>query len=163
MEDEVGDERFLERRGKTFDQLRRKSPDEAHGVRHEIALPVVLEPPRRRVERLEQTVVHGCVGTGQGIEQRRLPDVRIPRERNRRRARTHALLPPCRALALESPKALLEQRHSRTGKASVGLQLALTWPPGPDATAEPLQVLPHAAHAREVVLELCQLDLELAL
>ena len=43
---------------------------------------------RRRVERLEEPVVHGRVGAGQRVQERRLPDVRIAR-----RARSSAL--PC--------------------------------------------------------------------
>jgi succinyl-diaminopimelate desuccinylase len=162
VENEIGDERLLERCGESLDQLRGQSPDEADGVGHEIALPVVVESAGRRVERLEQAVVHGRICTGQSVEERRLPDVRVPRERDRRRARPHALLAPRRALALQGAEALLQERHARPGEASVGLELALTRPSRPDPAAEPLQVLPHAAHARQVVLELRQLDLELA-
>ena len=46
---------------------------------------------------------------------------------------------------------------------AVGLDLRLARAPGADAAAEPLEVRPQAAHPREVVLELRQLDLELAL
>ena len=46
---------------------------------------------------------------------------------------------------------------------AVALELRLTRAARADAAAEPLEVLPHAAHARQVVLELRELDLELAL
>jgi hypothetical protein len=56
------------------------------------------------------------------------------------------------------------------GQASVGLELRLAVAARPDspthcpqASPEPLEVLPHPSHAREVVLELGELDLELAL
>ena len=42
------------------------------------------------------------------------------------------------------------------------LELRLAGPARPDAAAEALEMLPHAAHPGKVVLELCQLDLELA-
>src|SRR5918995_775704 len=45
----------------------------------------------------------------------------------------------------------------------VGLELRLTGAARAHAAAEPLEVLPHPAHAREVVLELRELDLELSL
>ena len=54
-----------------------------------------------------------------------------------------------------------ETRRAR--EPPVGLELALARAPRPDAAAEALEVLPHPAHAREVVLELRELDLELAL
>ena len=54
MEDEVGEERLLERRGEALDELVRQPADEADRVGHQIPPPVVLEPPRRRVERLEE-------------------------------------------------------------------------------------------------------------
>ena len=61
-----------------------------------------------------------------------------------------------------------ERRDAIAGEAAVGLDLRLARTPGPDAAvdpagAEPLEVRPQAAHPREVVLELRELDLELAL
>src|SRR5205807_2046237 len=47
------------------------------------------------------------------------------------------------------------------GQAAVGLDLRLARAPGADAAAQPLQVRPQAAHARQVVLELGQLHLQL--
>ena len=69
------------------------------------------------------------------------------------------------AQALQSPS---QDRDPAACQAAVGLELGLAGAPRPDAAvhpagAEALEVLPHAAHAREVVLELRQLDLELAL
>ena len=46
---------------------------------------------------------------------------------------------------------------------AVGLELRLARAARADAPAEALEVLPHPAHPRQVVLELCELDLELAL
>ena len=48
-------------------------------------------------------------------------------------------------------------------EAAVGLELRLARPARADAAAQPLEVLPHPAHARQVVLELCELDLQLPL
>ena len=49
-----------------------------------------------------------------------------------------------------------------TGKAAVRFELRLARAARPDAAAEALEVLPHAAHAREAVFEQGQLDLQLA-
>ena len=57
VQHEVGDERLLERRREALDELRRQPADEADGVGDEVALAVVLEAPRRRVERLEEPVL----------------------------------------------------------------------------------------------------------
>ena len=57
VEDEVGDERLLERRREALDELRRQPADEADRVGDEVALAVVLEAARRRVERLEEPVL----------------------------------------------------------------------------------------------------------
>ena len=67
-----------------------------------------------------------------------------------------------RCLASRS-KPLAQQGHPATSEPAVGLELALAGAPRPHPAAEALEVLPEAAHAREVVLELRQLDLELAL
>ena len=87
VQDEVGDERLLERRRKAFDELRREAADETDGVRHEIALAVVLERARRRIERLEETIVDRSVGASQGVQERRLPDVRVAGQRDGRSGR----------------------------------------------------------------------------
>ena len=57
MQDEVRDERLLERRREALDELRRQPADEADGVGDEVALAVVLEAARGRVERLEEAVL----------------------------------------------------------------------------------------------------------
>ena len=100
MEDEVGDERLLERRSEALDELGRQASDEPDRVRHEVALPVVLERARRRVERLEEPIVDGCVGPSEGVQERRLAHVRVAGECDRRAGRTQALLAPGGALPL---------------------------------------------------------------
>ena len=57
----------------------------------------------------------------------------------------------------------LELGDAAAGQPPVGLELRLARPARADAAAESLEVLPHAAHPRQVVLELRELDLELAL
>ena len=48
VQDEVGDERLLERRGEALDELVRQAPDEADGVGDEIAPSLLLEAARDR-------------------------------------------------------------------------------------------------------------------
>ncbi len=161
--DEVGDERLLERRGEALDELCRQTADEADGVGDEVAAAVVLEAARRRVECLEEPVVDGDSRVGEGVEERRLAGVRVPGERDGRRLAAAALLAAHVALAAETLEAFLQERDAAPREAAVGLELGLAGAAGADAAAEALEVLPHPAHPREVVFELRELDLELAL
>src|SRR5262249_47818305 len=68
--------------------------------------------------------------------------------------------PPMGAHAVEIAADLLDPVADH---AAVGLELRLPRPPGADAAAQALQVLPLTDEAREQVRELGQLDLELAL
>ena len=56
-----------------------------------------------------------------------------------------------------------QRRDPVARQAAVGLDLRLPRPPRADPAAEPLEVAPQPAHPREVVLQLGQLDLQLAL
>ncbi len=159
---DVGDERLLERRCETFDELVRQPPDESDCVREEIAAPFVFEAARRRVQCLEQAVANGDGCVGQRVQKRRLADVRVARERDGRRLRAAALLPADVALPPQLLQTVLQQRDASARDSAVRFELRLAGAAGPDAAAEPLEVLPHTAHARQVVLELRELDLKLA-
>ena len=73
------------------------------------------------------------------------------------------LLAARRALPLDVLEPPLEQRDPPACEPAVGLELRLARAARADAAAETLEVLPHPAHARQVVLELRELDLQLAL
>ncbi len=162
MQNEIGDERFLERRRKSFDELGRESPDEPDGVRHEIPSAFELECACRRVECLEQPVLDGNRGSGQRVQQRRLADVRVTGERNGRRLRAPPSFSSHVALLAQVLQASSQERDSSPRQATVGLELRLSRAARADTAAETLEVLPHSPHARQVVLELRELDLELA-
>ena len=81
-----------------------------------------------------------------------------------------ALLPSGRAVLADLLEAALEQRDLAARDPAVGLELRLAGAARADAgaertgaAAEALEVLPHPAHPRQVVLELRELDLELSL
>ena len=156
-------QRLLERRREALDELVRQAPDEADGVGDEVAAAVVLEAARRRVERVEELVLDRDVRAGERVEERRLADVRVAGERDRRRLAARALLASRRALLLQLLQPAPQLRDAAPRHAAVGLELRLARAARADAAAEPLEVLPHAAHAREVVLELRELDLQLPL
>jgi hypothetical protein len=136
VQDEVRDERLLERRGKALDELRRQAADETDGVGHQVPLAVVLEGPGRRVQRLEETVLDAHLGARQRVQQRRLADVRVPRECHGRRATAGALLagpsPVLADLLQPAPK----ERDLAAGDPAVGLELGFAGPSRPDSGAQ---------------------------
>jgi succinyl-diaminopimelate desuccinylase len=170
MEDEVGHERLLQRRGEPLDELMRQAPNEADRVRDEVAPPLVLEAARRRVDRLEQPVADRDVRVGERVQECRLACVRVPGERHGRRLGAPPLLPPYVALAAQLAQPLAEERDATARQTAVRLELRLARAARADpcaeaagAAPETLEVLPHSPHPREVVLELRELDLELSL
>ena len=98
-----------------------------------------------------------------GVQKRRLADVRVARECDLRRLRAHALFAPRRAPALDILEAVPQHGDPAACDPAVGLELRLARPACADAAAEPFEVLPHPAHARQVVFELRELDLQLPL
>src|SRR5205085_4375866 len=105
---------------------------------------------------------------GQRIKQSRLARIRIAGKRERGQVRPLALgahRPACRLRPLEPP---LQRRDAVACQPAVGLDLRLaraTRANAADAApgAEALEVRPQPPHACEVVLELRELDLKLAL
>src|SRR5262249_46240600 len=91
------------------------------------------------------------------------PRVRVAGKRHGRRLGATALLAPHVALAAQLPQPLAQLHDPATCEAPVRLELRLTRAARADAAAEPLEVLPHAPHPREVVLELCKFNLKLPL
>ena len=162
VQHEVGDERLLERGRKALDELRREAADESDRVGDEIPAALVPERSRGRIERLEEPVVHGDLGLGQRVQEGRLADVRVAGERNGRRLRAPAFLAADVALLAQIAKPAAQDRDAATREPAVGLELRLARTARSDSAPEALEVLPHPAHARQVVLELGQLDLQLS-
>jgi hypothetical protein len=167
VEDQVGDLRLLERRAERLHELVGQLLDEPDGVGEQERPPVQAHDPRARVERVEQPVAHADVGAGQAVEQRRLARVRVAGERDLRQVRALALGAHRLPVRADVGEPALERADALAGEAAVGLDLRLARPAGREPAArhaaEALEVRPQAAHAGEVVLELGELDLELAL
>ena len=84
MQDEVGDERFLERRGEALDEVVRQPADESDRVREQrVHAAAEFEHARLGIQRREELVIRIRPGTGQRIEQRRFPCVRVPNDADR--------------------------------------------------------------------------------
>jgi hypothetical protein len=168
VNDQVGQHGFLERRLEGLDQLVRELADEADRVGEQVAAAVLREGAGCRVEGLEQPLPHADPRSGHGVQQGRLARVRVAGERNGGQG---GALPPGSHHGPVSPHTLqpaAQSRDSVSGEAAVGLDLGLAGAPRADPAVDPpgaqaLEVRPQAAHPGEVVLELSQLDLELAL
>ena len=101
------------------------------------------------------------------VEQRRLAGVRVAGQRDVGQVRALALGAHHRAVGLHVLEPPPQGRDAVAREPAVGLDLRLARAPGADAAdaaagAETLEVRPQAAHAGHVVLELRELDLELA-
>ncbi len=168
MHDQVCAERFLQGGREGVHESVRQLADEADGVGQQVAAPTDLERAGGGVERVEQPVAHAHLGAGERVQQRGLACVRVAGQRHSRQAGALALGAHRVARGLGVAQAAPQRRDAVAREAAVGLDLGLAGASGADAAvhapcAEPLEVGPQPAHAREVVLELRQLDLQLAL
>ena len=155
--------RLLERGRERVHQLVGQLADEADRVRQQVRPAAQLQRARGRVQRVEQAVAHAHLRAGERVQQRRLARVGVADQRDRRQRRALALGALHRARALHVLQAAAQHRDPVARQAAVGLDLGLPRAPRADAAAEALEVAPQAAHARQVVLQLRQLHLQLAL
>ena len=149
------------------DQLVGQLADEADGVGEEVGAALEAQRARRRVERVEQPVAHADVGARQRVEQRRLARVRVAGERDRRQVRALALGALRRARGAHAVELAAQRGDPVARQPAVGLDLRLARAAGADAAdaatgAQTLEMRPEPAHAGHVVLELGELDLQLA-
>ena len=135
----------------------------------EVVAAAGAQQPRGRVERVEQPVADADArrrSARSAASTCRRSCSRRARPTAAARARARRASP--RGSSCTWPSLRLQRRDPVAREPAVGLDLRLTGSSGADAAvdssgAEPLQVRPQPAHAREVVLELGELDLELAL
>ena len=163
VQDQVGEHGLLERRLERLDQLVGQLLDEADRVGQQVAAAGELEAAGGRVEGVEEPVPHPDLGAGERVQQGRLAGVGVAGERDARERGALAAGAHHAAVALQPRQAAAQRRDPVAGEAAVGLDLGLARAPGADPAPEPLEVGPQAPHPRQVVLELGQLDLELAL
>src|SRR6267143_6709549 len=136
--------------------------NESDGIRQPIAVALAhIDLSGERIHRRKQTILDEDLLARQRFEQARLPGVRVADERGRRQlAATLALIG---AMLGDARKPLLDHGDLGANPAAVRLELCFTRSAEPDAAADTRQVRPHARQARQEILELGQLHLELGL
>ncbi len=163
MQQQVGKAGLLQGCAEGVHHLVGELADEAHRVGQEVWASVDAHHAGGGVERVEEAVAHPHLRAREGVQECALARVRVPGERDARERRALALGAHHRAGALHVLQATAQRGDAVAGEAAVGLDLGLPRSPRADPAAEALQVAPQAPHAREVVLELGELHLELSL
>ena len=165
LDQDVGPVDLLERRPEGVDELVGQLVDEADGVGHDRRLAVAeLHLAARRVERREELVLgQRDLRADERVEERRLAGVRVADDGDR--GHEPPIPAPGRRLALLADvlDPLLHLLDPVADDPPVGLELALAGAPRADPAPGPRQVRPEPGQARQLVLELGQLDLEAAL
>ena len=156
--------RFRQRRLERGDEVVRQIANETDrvGEQHRAAGEAV-ETAQRRVEGREQLVGHVDARAGDLVEQRRLARIRVA-DQGRDRQRIPLPRTPCGvALGFDFFEALLELLHAPGKQAAIEFELGFAGTAQADrAAALALKVGPAAHKARRHVLQLGQLDLQLA-
>ena len=141
-----------------------KLADKSDRIGQQDFLPAIkLQQPGNRIQRREQLVLRQNPRACQGIQESRLPGIRVADNRRNR----------CGALASVSAEQLpvpsdILQLSSQLGnpplnEPSVSLQLLFARSPGPDATSESGQLRPNSGQPRHTVLQLRHFHLDLSL
>ena len=163
LDQEVGVVQLLERGAERLDQVGRQIADEADRVgQHHLALAREAEPAADRVEGGEQLVLDQRVPLGEGVEQGRLAGVGVADDRHDRHLALAAPTPPEPAPLGHFLPPLLEQRDPLARAAARHLELGLTGAAPADPAGEPRHHRVLLDQPRQRVLELGELDLQLA-
>ena len=122
-----------------------------------------FEPAHGRIERREQLVRGVDLGAGQRVEQRRLARVRVADQRDDRHRVALTRAARLVALHFDLVEPLLQLLHALAEQAAIELELRFARTAQADrAAALALQMRPAAHEARRHVLQLRELDLQLA-
>src|SRR6266550_1786565 len=140
----------------------RKFANEPHRIRESISVAFTdIDLSGQRIHRSEQAILDEDVLSRQRFEQARLSGVRVAHKRGCRYiAPALALIGAMLGDILET---LLDHGDLGTNPAAVRLELCFTRSAEPDTAADTRQVCPHARQARQQILELRELHLELGL
>ena len=165
VDEQVGLDDLFEGRLERLDQPVRQLADEPHGVAQEdVLVRGQAQPAGGRVERGEEHVLGKHLGPRQGIEQRRFAGVGVAHDGGQGPLVALASLALRGALPPDDGQLGADLLDALLGLAAIGLELGFTFAAdGPGGATLTGKVGPVAGEPRHEVLQLGQLDLELAL
>jgi hypothetical protein len=150
-------------RGTHGDQRVRQAIDESDRVRDEkLAAIRQRDAADEGIQRHEERVRRGRVTAGQGVEQRRLAGVRVADERDGRHGGLVTALAQLRPAPADRVDFLREDADAVADAPAIGFQFGLAGTERADPAARPRQRVARADEPRHEVLELRELDLQLA-
>ncbi len=160
---QIGGRHFLERRAKCRDERVRKPIDEADRVRHEQLAPV-RQPhfSDQRIQRHEERIRRDRLIAGQRVEERRLAGVGVADEGDSRHGALLAPLAQLRPAPADDVNLLRQHADAVPNPPAIGFEFGFARAPGADAAAETRQCGARSDESRQQVLQLRQLDLQLA-
>ena len=164
VQQQIGLHDFLERGAERGDQAVRQAIDEADRVRQQDLRPAGQPHlAQQRIERDEQRVRDERFLPRQAVEERRLAGVGVADQRDGRQQAFAAAVAQLRAAGLDVGDLLADDAEPVADVPAIDFELGFTGAPGADAAAEPRQPVARADEPGHQVLELRELDLELAL
>ena len=121
-----------------------------------------VDAPHERIERDEQRVRRFGIRLRQPVEQRGLAGIGVADERHRRHIDLVAPLAQLRSAPPHDVDLVLQRLHAHADAPAIRFELGFAGTPGADAAAETRQRLARSDQARQQVLQLGELDLQLA-
>ena len=154
---------FFERGLEGFDQIVGEFADKTDGVRQQnVLVGGQTQAPRRRIEGGEQFILGQRGGPGEGVEQSRFAGIGVADDRGQRPEVALAARALGGALTADDLEFPGNAADAVLHPAAVGFQLRFAVTAHADAALLPGQVTPKTGEPRQQMLELGQLDLQLA-
>ena len=121
-----------------------------------------IDAPHQRIERDKQRVRRFGIRLRQPVEQRRLAGIGVADKRHRRHIDLVTPLAQLRSAPPHDVDLVLQRFHAHANAPAIRFELGFAGTPRADAAAEPRQRLARSDEARQKVLQLGELDLQLA-
>ncbi len=163
MQQQIGVARFFERRPERLDQLVRQMTNEAHRISNHYRPQVIqIQTTQGGIKRSEKLVRSENRRLGQRVEQRGLASVGVAHQGYKRNISTSTASAGLLTLTTNLFQPLLDLADTHTQQAPVSFKLCLARTAQTNTTLLPFKVSPAAHQSRAHVIQLSQLNLQLA-